>query len=1372
MPWSTWNQTQYQKWDKSKGKQEKEKPKPEKAEKGKMTFIGYDGKKVDVQEERHGAPSSSASSTSVEAVLKEENRLLKEAMRQIRDGKDVQLAEDPEIGPLLEKDPRESLKERQKMLNQERKTINRVEKIRASILEEEKRFAGWKRFMDAGMKQEAQRHASTMERACSRVEGGREEWPADRCGNGTTWNSDQHRTHGGEASAQRVHDLCSHDGEETDATYRAAERCMWGNASNRDLGLATGVATATDPAKRKRYEPSCNGGHRGFGGGQRAYQIGKKRAAIRERGPVCRMVAARHWIGRGGATVGTAQRCLPNGNFEPDRQGASSVQVQRTIWTSRPDDPEGREQPSRSQSEGNGTSQCPAFPEDGEREEKGCQYALSDPSGIKEIDGGSVAECREAQRPGLLRAELGYNHGFCANFQGCIHEHEWFLFGFESCGTNLALDGLGSIGLVGGDFKAAGLGMAWVPSSLGTLGSLNEVFYGLSSFVDYFQRKNVANACDISSCCLGFGNLGAFLPDWVVHGVAVQIFFLIWSTIITRALLLVSEGFRNNRKCHVKLPTLDNIRMIVVMIVLSALCNGAILESRPWGMAGVTGNDVAVGFLWAHVFIILSLAVVSCRRLICEKNLKLRPAIFVGKRRLAVNTSSAASMRMRGLLILGNILCSQAIPVLNNIDPAPDWHAPSLSESVPAYQSPESEECSRWSSLPCGTPSCYSGFDDRKEGQGLGESADNFDGTEVGDKSPSVSDFWVAQSIEPPFCRFDLPNSRHDQDFAKPDFVPTAVATKPESKYGDPSISDYSSLMQRSEFRFLPDPLLGYVWGVTQASTSVVVTWLHTWDRRNSWSHVRKDAVISGRELVRDQIVRIWRDYQVRPTVTIMPIRPQPDFELARRPSFLLSPVSLEAWIGFLAVVRTPHQYTVGTFLMYSRGMPMVQEVFQVTMPNNQCVWTTNCWIVMDGRVYDFWSFVPIFEGAYIRIFEVDPAPSSEATTCSAGADSSVLSDSWPGDDSSQFSNASDWTQMQGDNTATPEDDNEEASSIMQIWRKNAQPLSSFLVETELQYPSSDADVLRDAYLRVFEQQGDLIITIKSYLHCWSGTPVRTSVQIRASEGQHLTKQVLEAWRCLGNRHLKAFFVYPTPRRGLRRTSMPIVLLRDAMDDHLLTIYVEMHAMPFTTASVQFAPGSTLRDIVQLVLGRTIAPNEHFVARDMAKPRWVIAPLHEVRTQNGAYLVVYVKSPESACHSHDGMYGDQVNMMQTTITAKNSVDFRGLALDSPLFAFWSDFAAFARDSGGPTVSIVTHGLRAIHVEARKIDLTRRIWHNDEELIRNLRDLWRDYLGRQDDLSVVTVVPAVEEAALRSELQLWTSGLVLGVCLCSSNGLMR
>ena len=45
--------------------------------------------------------------------------------------------------------------------------------------------------------------------------------------------------------------------------------------------------------------------------------------------------------------------------------------------------------------------------------------------------------------------------------------------------------------------------------------------------------------------------------------------------------------------------------MIVVMIVLSALCNGAILESRPWGMAGVTGNDVAVVF-FGHMFSLFS----------------------------------------------------------------------------------------------------------------------------------------------------------------------------------------------------------------------------------------------------------------------------------------------------------------------------------------------------------------------------------------------------------------------------------------------------------------------------------------------------------------------------------------------------------------------------------------------------------------------------------------------------------------------------------------------------------------------------------------------------------------------------------------------
>eukprot|EP00913_Durusdinium_trenchii_P020046 g18841.t1 len=133
-----------------------------KKDKGKIPFVGYDGKSIEVQEEHSGLSHSSSSATSAEVALKEENKILKEAMRKIKEGKESQVVEEPEIATLLEKNPREDIKERQKLLNQERKTINRVEKIKASIAEEEKRFASWKRYMETGLKQEEQRHGSAL----------------------------------------------------------------------------------------------------------------------------------------------------------------------------------------------------------------------------------------------------------------------------------------------------------------------------------------------------------------------------------------------------------------------------------------------------------------------------------------------------------------------------------------------------------------------------------------------------------------------------------------------------------------------------------------------------------------------------------------------------------------------------------------------------------------------------------------------------------------------------------------------------------------------------------------------------------------------------------------------------------------------------------------------------------------------------------------------------------------------------------------------------------------------------------------------------------------------------------------------------------
>lgn len=161
MSWNAWQG--YQRWEKPKYKKEKDKPAADpKKDKVKATFVGYDGKPTEVLEESHGFVPSSSSATSAEAALKEENKLLKEAMRKIKESKESQVVDEPEIATLLEKNPREDIKERQKLLNQERKTVNRVEKIKASIAEEEKRFASWKRYMETGLKQEEHRHGSAL----------------------------------------------------------------------------------------------------------------------------------------------------------------------------------------------------------------------------------------------------------------------------------------------------------------------------------------------------------------------------------------------------------------------------------------------------------------------------------------------------------------------------------------------------------------------------------------------------------------------------------------------------------------------------------------------------------------------------------------------------------------------------------------------------------------------------------------------------------------------------------------------------------------------------------------------------------------------------------------------------------------------------------------------------------------------------------------------------------------------------------------------------------------------------------------------------------------------------------------------------------
>ena len=113
-----------------------------------MIIYGYDGKKVDLKQFTGGQSSSGSSQSQAEQTLREENARLKTAVRQALASKPVE--DLMELEKMSQLSPREELRERQKLLNQERKSLNRAAKIKEDIEKKERKFASWRTGMRGG----------------------------------------------------------------------------------------------------------------------------------------------------------------------------------------------------------------------------------------------------------------------------------------------------------------------------------------------------------------------------------------------------------------------------------------------------------------------------------------------------------------------------------------------------------------------------------------------------------------------------------------------------------------------------------------------------------------------------------------------------------------------------------------------------------------------------------------------------------------------------------------------------------------------------------------------------------------------------------------------------------------------------------------------------------------------------------------------------------------------------------------------------------------------------------------------------------------------------------------------------------------------
>ena len=130
----------------AKGKKKEEQP----------LLLGYDGTPVAFS----SSSSSSTASTKqdkMEPGLKEENWKLKQAIRFLLDKVETKEPVPEEVQELVQEDPRELIRQKQKALNEERKLLNKSEKLQESIREKQEKFAAWDQYIRGGLQTEAQR---------------------------------------------------------------------------------------------------------------------------------------------------------------------------------------------------------------------------------------------------------------------------------------------------------------------------------------------------------------------------------------------------------------------------------------------------------------------------------------------------------------------------------------------------------------------------------------------------------------------------------------------------------------------------------------------------------------------------------------------------------------------------------------------------------------------------------------------------------------------------------------------------------------------------------------------------------------------------------------------------------------------------------------------------------------------------------------------------------------------------------------------------------------------------------------------------------------------------------------------------------------
>ena len=340
-----------------------------------------------------------------------------------------------------------------------------------------------------------------------------------------------------------------------------------------------------------------------------------------------------------------------------------------------------------------------------------------------------------------------------------------------------------------------------------------------------------------------------------------------------------------------------------------------------------------------------------------------------GSRRTKSVRCRSVRIRWIGVFLLCNVIHAHAI---HSIEGFQYCDEPGNQELDEAYQSTIRSVDEDPASWPCGQGFSECLFDDGNEG--FAEVSLTPAAPALGRRAHFCHAGFVPHFVGDWFAADGHPFGGGDFGEVESGFCPTFS-------------SDAVSLMQTSSTASAFDPLLLHAWGVSADLPIRVLVWLHTWDRRGQWAFVGRFIDVWPRVAVRHQIVQGLRDFQVRPTLKVFRVRCTLRQQPREVPNFLALTVDAEEWVGLLVRAETPWQTQLGTYLLRAATFPLVSAIFMQMLPMNQCIWMTQCWIEAEGRSFQWFSTIPLYEGMFLQLHEILEQESEASTVCDSGSD-------------------------------------------------------------------------------------------------------------------------------------------------------------------------------------------------------------------------------------------------------------------------------------------------------------------------------------------------------------------------------------------------